>query len=83
MARMRIAPFLLLAVAGGCAGSASAPAEDSFRERLLGTIPADTRVVVPAVFSTDGRRAAWVEQRDGVCRAVSGEHKGRPLGSVC
>ena len=80
---MRIAPFILLAVVGGCVSGTPAAVDDPFQERILGMIREDARVVVPPVFSIDGRRAAWVEQRDGVCRAVSGTHQGRPLGVVC
>jgi hypothetical protein len=74
---------LFLVVAGGCAGPAPAAPEDSFRERLLATMPEDARAVVPAVFSIDGRQAAWVEQRQGACRAMSGERQGKPYGLVC
>ena len=71
-------PLLIgaLALCGCVAGPA-------FREHLLATIPEDARVVVPVVFSGDGRRATWVEQRGGLSRAVCGERRGKPYGVVC
>lgn len=72
----------LLAAALGCAGR-RADGNPDFRERLLATIPEDARVVVPADFSADGRRAAWVMQRGETSRAVCGGWMGKPYGVVC
>jgi hypothetical protein len=54
-----------------------------FHERLLATMPEDSRTVVPVAFSPDGRSAAWVEHGNEGCRAVCGEWKGKPYGLVC
>ena len=62
----------------GCAGGAP-----GFEGRLLATIPADARVVVPVDFSADGRRAAWVMQQGESSRAVCGEWMGKAYGVVC
>jgi hypothetical protein len=80
---MTFTRFLFLIVAGGCVGPAESAGDDAFRERLLATMPEDARFVVPAVFSIDGRQAAWVEQRQGLCRAISGSRKHQPYGVVC
>jgi hypothetical protein len=71
----RALPFVLLL--WGCAG------QDAFQERVLGTLPEDTRVIVPVAFSSDGKTAAWVEQRGNQCRAVCGDRKQQPYGVVC
>jgi hypothetical protein len=71
--------WILLALAG----CASAPAADGFRERLLATVPADAQLHGLAVFSEDGRHAAYVERVDGVSRAVRGSWKSRPFDLVC
>jgi hypothetical protein len=67
--------FLLLA---GCASAGS-----SFEARRLAVISDDSRVIVPVSFSRDGRRAAYVEQRDDGCRMVHGSHVGKPYGILC
>ena len=54
-----------------------------FKDRLLATLPEDARVIVPVAFSADGRRAAYVEQRDGSCRVVCGPHQGKAFGALC
>ena len=75
MTRTLAVAFVFLA---GCASS-----EASFQEQRLATIPQDARVIVPVSFSRDGRRAAYVEQRDGTCRTVCGSKTGKPYGIVC
>jgi hypothetical protein len=54
-----------------------------FQDRVLAAIPGDARVVVPADFSADGRRAAWVMQRGETSRAVCGGWEGKLYGAVC
>lgn len=78
MAPMNRTALAALVLLGGCA--ASAP---PFEEKRLATIPPDAKVLVPVSFSRDGRRAAYVEQRDGTCRTVCGSKVGKPYGIVC
>ena len=78
----RTLPFLGLLLAGGSTLLTTSCAS-SFEERRLATIPEGARVTVPVSFSQDGRRAAYVEQTDGTCRAVCGTHRGQSYGIVC
>lgn len=73
---LRAASVILLLA--GCAS-----AQPSFQDRRLARISDDSRVIVPVSFSRDGRRAAYVEQRDDGCRMVSGSRVGKPYGILC
>jgi hypothetical protein len=64
-----------------CAGPSKDASE--FRDRLLGEIPPDARIDVPVVFSADGRKAAWVERREGSSRVIFGSWTSRTYGIVC
>jgi len=77
MARLRILSMIGVALSGCVSGPAA------FSERLLATMPEDSRTVVPVAFSPDGRSAAWVEHGKEGCRAVCGEWKGKPYDLVC
>ena len=72
--------FWILIALAGCA---AAPAGDEYRERMLATVPEIAHLHGLAVFSEDGRHAAYVERADGVSRAVSGSWKSRPFTLVC
>jgi hypothetical protein len=74
MLRTASVVFLL----AGCAS-----AGPSFEDRRLATISDNSRVLVPVSFSRDGRRAAYVEQRDDGCRMVSGPRVGKRYGTLC
>ena len=78
----RIALLILFVSAGGSTLLTTSCAS-SFEERRLATIPEGARVTVPVSFSQDGRRAAYVEQTDGTCRAVCGTRRGQSYGIVC
>ena len=84
-ARMAVSRMLLgIAFAlSGCVAGRVVGEDPDFRERLLGTISEDARVLVPPVFSGDGRHAAWVEQSVGACRVVCGARRDTPPGAVC
>lgn len=75
---LAMVPLVLAGCVAGRAGE-----DPAFRERLLATVAEDAGVVVPAAFSADGRKAAWVMRRDGMSRAVCGAWMGNPFGVVC
>ena len=78
---MRLASLPLLALLAGCSVP---PTGGAFvgTSRLLDTIPPGVNVVLPAAFSRDGERVAYVAwTRDGAY-AVCGDWRGKTYAIV-
>jgi hypothetical protein len=74
---MRLSPLALLAPLVACS-SPPAPGTFAVREaRLLDTIPAGTNVVLPAAWSRDGQRVAYVARTRQGDFAVCGDWTGK------
>jgi hypothetical protein len=76
---MRLASLTLLALLAGC----SVPPEPfAGTSRLLDTIPPGVNVVLPAAFSHDGERVAWVAWTQAGAYAVCGDWRGKTYAIV-
>ena len=77
---MHLASRTLLALLAGCSVPPGPCAAGT--SRLLDTIPPGVNVVLPAAFSRDGERVAWVAWTADGAYAVCGDWRGKTYAVV-
>jgi hypothetical protein len=63
-------------------GLAQAGVSDGAESRLLATIPSGVNVIIPAAYSSDGSRVAYVSRAGGMAWAVCGDWRGKAYAVV-